>query len=142
MNDGGINQRGINQRDMGAGETGAGGMGDAPADGSADGRARERAWRDMLDLFESDAADPDAGSDAAEPGYLAEAGPVEPWLPPHDLGPLPASLADRAHAVLAAQAARAASVRADLTTVRSHLDALARIPADGAETAVYLDRNG
>lgn len=122
---------------------------DAPP--AATARARERAWRDMLDLFESDAADPDAadpdaasdaGSDAAEPAALAEAAPVEPWLPPRDLGPLPASLADRARAVLAMQAARAARLRADLTTVRAHLDALARIPAEGAETAVYLDRNG
>jgi len=135
-----MNERGMNDREIPDGGMDAAGMGDATPAPTA--RARERAWRDMLDLFESDAADPDAGSDAAGPGALAEAGPVEPWLPPRDLGPLPASLADRARAVLAAQAARAARVRADLTTVRSHLDALARIPADGAETAVYLDRNG
>lgn len=128
MGDGGMNGGGMNDGGpslLGADET-------APLAGST-ARPRERAWRDMLDLFETDAAASDA---------VVEAEPVEPWLPPLDLGPLPESLADRARAVLAAQSDRTARLRTDMTTVRSHLDALARIPADAAETAVYLDRNG
>lgn len=84
-------------------------------------------WADLLDGLEAELMGDPAGA--------------LPWHPPAGLGPLPAHLEDRARTVVRAQADRSRQLRAELDTVRGHLDALDRIPQRHPD-AVYLDLDG
>ncbi|SDQ50344.1 hypothetical protein [Microbacterium sp. cf332] len=91
-------------------------------------------WSALLDGLEADVARDPASTDV-------DAG-AGAWHPPVDLGPLPADLADRARALVGAQAARARRLSAELDAHRAHLAALARIPQTRPDAAVYLDLDG
>ena len=65
--------------------------------------------------------------------------PPAPWTPPVGLGPLPASLADRARALLARQIelGRRLAEAADMS--RRHLAAAQSLRSTGPAVPVYLD---
>lgn len=70
-------------------------------------------------------------------------GPLGPaWLPPSDLGQLPASLRDRAQALVARQLRVAQSLTEAAQQSRRHLRVLERLRATPESTPVYLDAAG
>ena len=70
-------------------------------------------------------------------------GPAGPaWLPPSDLGQLPASLRDRAQALVARQLRVAQSLTEAAEQSRRHLRVLELLRAAPESTPVYLDAAG
>ncbi|MCG2802836.1 MAG: hypothetical protein L6311_12170 [Cellulomonas sp.] len=64
------------------------------------------------------------------------------WRPPADLGPLPASLADRARALLERQLATAVAIGRAMTMNRRQLAAVASIHPSAPERPVFFDLEG
>jgi hypothetical protein len=64
------------------------------------------------------------------------------WRVPTDVGPLPASLSDRARALLDRQLAAAAAVGRAMTMNRRHLAAVDALHAAPAPRPVYVDIEG
>lgn len=84
------------------------------------------AWSAQLDRFERDLECPD----------------LSPWRPDPTLGPLPASLLERARSIAARQLERTALLHGELAAARVHLDAARLIPARRTEDPVYVELDG
>jgi hypothetical protein len=99
---------------------------------TADGRAGDGSW--------------DAALDALKERAARAGGPLglEPWRPDTALPALPAALAERAHAVLAAQQRAIDGLRRQQERIRAELESLGSVPpprSDG-EPPLYLDLIG
>lgn len=104
---------------------------------SPDLGALDADWVALLDELESAATPPPASGGA---GAVDDAGPVAPWSPPTDLGPLPGELAERAGAVLARAREAAERLGAERRDVLGQLGALRAVGGTAApERPVYLD---
>ena len=87
-------------------------------------------WAELLAEFERRAVD-------------APRSDPSPWSPPRQGPPLPAELAERAAAVLAAQNRTIAQLQAQEQKLRSQLRALDKLPqAFHGDTPVYVDAIG
>jgi len=98
------------------------------------------AWVDALDSREADVAQVEAL--LADERRLRDLPIVDPWTPPHELGPLPLDLAPRADAILGRQLQAARAVVQALVYNRRHAAVAARIEAgsQGAPRPSYVDR--
>lgn len=118
-------------------------LGTAPAPEVPEAPAPVRsAWETALDEL-------DRSMDQAEalvaPGFLLDDSDELPdlsWTPPAGLGPIPASLADRAGTVLDRQLALVQRVEEAASTARAHLRAVGSMRTNDTTTAVYLDAVG
>ena len=93
------------------------------------------AWESALTALELDVV---LAERALTLDHIAE-NPPDLWAPPVGLGPLPATLADRARALLGRQleVGRRLAEAADLS--RRHLAAAAALRSAGPAVPVYLD---
>ncbi|GAA4158407.1 hypothetical protein GCM10022286_11240 [Gryllotalpicola daejeonensis] len=92
--------------------------------------ADEQAWRELLSSLEAEVRTARAGEQ------------LEPWQPPAQMPPLPASLLTRALALLEAQAELRAAVTAQRDEIRRALARTRRAAAAGGRGPVYLDAVG
>lgn len=93
------------------------------------------AWEDALAALEVDVA---LAEQMLVLGHLAQ-DPPDPWAPPAGLGPLPATLVDRARALLDRQidVARQVAQAADLS--RRHSRAVQAMRTQPPSSPVYVD---
>lgn len=110
---------------------------------SADVRSADRTmWETALDDLERSL---DHAAALVAPGFLLEASdrlPDVSWTPPAGLGPIPASLVERAGRVLDRQLETTQRVEEAVSTARAHLRAVGSMRTNGTTTAVYLDAVG
>lgn len=105
----------------------------APNDLEADGTFQ--AWDELLTRLEEDVA-------AGKASALSAEDPVR-WTAPAGLGPLPASLADRAYGIVLAQKAALAELQNERRAVGKHLGALHSVSGSRQRSQpVYLDVTG
>ena len=99
----------------------------------------DAAWASALERAELDAAEVEAllARIHAEPDHSPE--PPAPWSPPPRLGPLPASLAVRAEAVLKRHQRLAEDLTVAITENRRHRRALESLRPREAAAPVYID---
>lgn len=117
-------------RDQAAFGSGSDGRGDGPWD---------EAWARALDALELDVDQVEQDlvhAHLVEPDAL---GPVVAWEPPSDLGPLPASLRERAQAVLDRQLDVARRTAEALVASRRHAQAAQALRPRQIAVPVYLD---
>ena len=117
---------------------GSGSAGDQP--GPRDGSpAWDAAWAAALERAELDAAEVEAmlARLRAEPDHAPDV--PAPWSPPPRLGPLPASMAVRAQAVLKRHQRLADELNVAITENRRHRRALASLRPREAAAPVYID---
>lgn len=97
-------------------------------------------WGEVLDELERDVA---AAHSTERPGDVAAAAVLTNWIAPADLGTLPAELAPRARAVLAAQAEALALLATRQRDVARQLAAVQSVPTPSLERQpIYLDFEG
>ena len=100
------------------------------------------AWEQALDDLERSL---DQAAALVAPGFLLDASDTLPdvsWTPPAGLGPIPASLAERAGQVLDRQLELTQRVEEAVSTARAHLRAVGSMRTNDTTTAVYLDAVG
>ena len=96
------------------------------------------AWSEVLDRLESDVA---AAEDVLRAGLAVEETRAADWQAPHDLGPLPATLRERAERLLARQRRAELQMRHALEDAgrrRATVDSLGTAYA-GHRSPVYVD---
>jgi hypothetical protein len=99
----------------------------------------DTAWAGALDEMEIAVREAQALlTDAHRPAPVAGAA----WTPPAGIGPLPASLEERARAVLERQLAVAEALAAAMVRSRRQLRALATLAPAPAHPPVYVDVDG
>lgn len=99
-------------------------------------------WELALAAIEAATAEAEA---LVAPGFLFEGAQVPAiglWVPPADLGPLPAEHADRVLALLDRQADLASRVEEAARAARAHLRAVGSMQTNGTSTSVYIDAVG
>lgn len=112
---------------------------------AAGGRERRRApedWRQALDELEGDVLD---AQDLLARGRAEEIATwgrrAEDWIPPHDLGPVPEDLRERAARLLQHQLAVAEELAERITQSQKQRDVAARMSyAPARPVASYIDR--
>ncbi|MBU4337492.1 MAG: hypothetical protein KJ548_13100 [Actinobacteria bacterium] len=104
--------------------------------------AWDSAWTSALESLELDVAVAERVLDNNHLPSVAEVAALAAWRPPADLGPLPASLADRARALLERQLATAAAIGRAMTMNRRQLAALTALRPVQAARPVFLDLEG
>jgi hypothetical protein len=99
------------------------------------------AWACALDELDADVARIEAL--LADDHRVRDLPPLDPWMPPDGLGPLPLDLRPRADAVLARQLAAAQMISRALVTNRRQAAAAARLSAsDEPYRPRYVDIRG
>lgn len=99
-------------------------------------------WESALGQIESVL---DEAEGLVAPGFLLEEAGVPQialWVPPADLGPLPADLADRVRRIFDRQAGLAPRVEEAVRTARAHLRAVGSMRTNDTSGSVYLDAVG
>lgn len=99
----------------------------------------DAAWASALERCELDAGEVEAmlARLHGDPEHVPDA--MTPWLPPPRLGPLPASLAVRAEAVLKRHQRLAEELTVAITENRRHRRAVASLSRREAAAPVYID---
>ena len=101
--------------------------------------AWEGAWAAALDDMEIAVREAEALlADVHRPAPA----PAAPWTPPEGLGSLPATLEQRARALLERQLTVAGALSAAMASGRRHRRALATLTPAPAHPPVYLDLDG
>jgi hypothetical protein len=100
------------------------------------------AWSRALEDLELDVLVAERTLDSDHLPSIAQVAALAAWRPPADLGPLPASLADRARALLDRQLAAAAALARAMTMNRRQLAALTALRPVSAARPVFLDIEG
>lgn len=101
--------------------------------------AWEGAWVAALDDMEIAVREAEALlTDAHRPAPVVAA----PWTPPEGLGPLPATLEERARALLERQLTVAHALSVAMASGRRHRRALASLTPASAHPPVYVDLDG
>lgn len=97
------------------------------------------AWAAALDDLEADVEQVEAM--LADDHMRRDHAPVNPWTPPHGLGPLPLDLRPRADAILNRQLSAARDIALALGTNRRHAAFAAKVEAggDGGPRPSYVD---
>jgi hypothetical protein len=101
--------------------------------------AWEAAWTAALTELELDVADAEA---LLRADHLAHPARTTPWIPPAGLGPLPASLLDRARTLLDRQLDVARRTAEQALLSRRHVIAVDAMRDRPAAVPVYLDTEG
>ena len=99
-------------------------------------RTWDAAWEAALTALELDVASAE-GMLALD--HIADAPPRDPWAPPVGLGPLPASLADRAQALLDRQIETGRRLAEAAELSRRHSRAAQALRSGPPSVPVYLD---
>ncbi|MBZ2196851.1 hypothetical protein [Occultella gossypii] len=115
---------------------------DPAADAATVTRGEPATWAEFLDTLERDARHTAVPSPSTTTATTMPPADGAAWVPPSGLGPMPAGLADRARAVLAAQQDAAAALRGSMSAARRHRAAIAAVPSADAGHPVYLDVTG
>jgi hypothetical protein len=103
----------------------------------------DEAWAQALSTLEVDVATAEAMLNTDHLPNPDDVARLAAWRPPVDLGPLPASLLDRARALVARQQATAQAITRAMVVNRRHLHALASLTAPAAPARpVYIDVEG
>jgi hypothetical protein len=99
----------------------------------------DAAWAGALDEMEIAVREAEALlTDAHRPAPIASA----TWTPPVGIGPLPAGLQERAHAILERQLAVAQALAAAMVRSRRQLRALATLVPAATHPPVFVDVDG
>lgn len=111
---------------------------------ATDGRTAgfDAAWVEALTNLEMDVATAEAMLDSDHLPSVEDVARLAAWQPPVDLGPLPASLLDRAQALATRQRAAAEAITRAMIANRRHLAALDEMRAVPPSRPVYLDLEG
>jgi len=104
-----------------------------------DGRAWAASWVSALDALELDVAWVESALRAAHLPPADEVARLAAWVPPADLGPLPADLVVRATALLDRQTHAARATVEAITRSRRHVAALDALRPHRGDVAVYVD---
>lgn len=102
----------------------------------------DTAWCRALEALEMDVAVAERVLDTNHLPSTAEVAALAAWRPPTDLGPLPASLVDRARALLDRQLAAAAAIGRAMTMNRRQLAAISVLRPTPAPRPVFFDVEG
>lgn len=102
----------------------------------------DAAWVEALTSLEMDVATAEAMLDSDHMPSVEEVARMAAWQPPTGLGPLPASLLDRARALADRQRAAAEAITRAMIANRRHLTALNEMSARPPSQPVYLDMEG
>ena len=104
----------------------------------------EQAWHDALDTLELDLEQTNALLDATHALEVAQVAlaKASQWRVPAGLGPMPATVAERARVVLEAQKDTAARLARAIHQSRSHVKMLDAVDARPHARPVYLDTEG
>ncbi|MCL2467845.1 MAG: hypothetical protein FWF02_04410 [Micrococcales bacterium] len=102
----------------------------------------DSAWVEALTVLEMDVATAEAMLDNDHLPSVEDVARMAAWQPPADLGPLPASLVDRAQALANHQRAVAEAVTRAMIANRRHVAALDQIRATPPSRPVYVDLEG
>ena len=110
----------------------------------ADDRAAgfDAAWVEALTTLEMDVATAEAMLDNDHLPSVEAVARMTAWQPPTGLGPLPASLLDRAQALADRQRSVAEAITRAMISNRRHLAALDQMRATPPSRPVYLDLEG
>lgn len=105
-------------------------------------RRRARTWHEALDELEGDVLDAEAALARDRAEEIATWGRrAEDWVPPHDLGPLPDDLRERAARLLQHQLAVAEQLVERITQSQKQRDVAARMSyAPARPVASFIDR--
>lgn len=102
----------------------------------------DAAWVEALTSLEMDVATAEAMLDNDHLPSVEAVARLAAWQPPTGLGPLPASLLDRAQALADRQLSAAEAITRAMIANRRHLAALNEIRATPPSRPVYLDMEG
>lgn len=114
-------------------------LADGAAEPAAESPTWDAAWASALERSELDIAEVEAmlARLHADPDHVPDV--PAPWVPPPRLGPLPASLAVRAEAVLKRHQRLAEELTVAITENRRHRRAVASLSRREAAAPVYID---
>ena len=99
-------------------------------------RTWDAAWEAALTVLELDVA---AAEGMLALDHIADSPPRDPWAPPIGLGPLPASLTDRARALLERQIETGRRLAEAAELSRRHSRAAQALRSGPPSVPVYLD---
>ncbi len=102
----------------------------------------DAAWVDALTNLEMDVATAEAMLDNDHLPSVEAVAQLAAWRPPTGLGPLPASLQDRAQTLANRQQSAAEAITRAMVANRRHLAALNQIRETPPSRPVYLDMEG
>jgi hypothetical protein len=110
--------------------------------GGRERRRRPQDWHEALDELEGDVLDAQAALARNRAEEIATWGRrAEDWIPPHDLGPLPDDLRERAARLLQHQLAVAEQLVERITQSQKQRDVAARMSyAPARPVASFIDR--
>ncbi len=117
-------------------------MSTVTATGGRSAASFDAAWVEALTSLEMDVATAEAMLDSDHLPSVEAVARLSAWQPPTGLGPLPASLLDRARALADRQRSAAEAITRAMIANRRHLAALSEMSARPPSQPVYLDMEG